>query len=69
MRCTQIHESADPHTWDDNFLCAPAYLPLHLKWSSSGRINGLDCIQINEPDDPHTWDDNFLCAYRHGKGH
>jgi hypothetical protein len=60
MHCVQINEPADPHTWDDNFLCAKK--DFHLKWSHSGPIAGMHCLQIKEPSDPHTWDDNYLCS-------
>ena len=67
-RCTQIVESADPHTWNDNYLCIPwadltsssnRYI---FQWSSAGPIPGKKCIQWHESADPHTWMDNYLCA-------
>jgi hypothetical protein len=63
MRCTQIHEGAEPaqHTWDDNYLCVPTSSPLQLAWSSAGPIAGRQCTQIYEDADPHTWNDNYLC--------
>merc|ERR1712038_1053928 len=61
-------ESADPYTWDDNFLCAPQVanlpdpvFPNDFKWSSAGVPSGYNCIQIRESADPHTWNDNFFC--------
>ncbi|MCU0664630.1 MAG: hypothetical protein MUC50_20190, partial [Myxococcota bacterium] len=42
MHCVQINEPADPHTWDDNFLCAKK--DFHLKWSHSGPIAGMHCL-------------------------
>ena len=60
MFCVQISEGADPHTWDDNFLCS--FIDLGLQWSSAGPIPGMSCTQIIEPADPHTWDDNYLCS-------
>eukprot|EP00587_Corethron_hystrix_P005031 CAMPEP_0113301580 /NCGR_PEP_ID=MMETSP0010_2-20120614/2751_1 /TAXON_ID=216773 ORGANISM="Corethron hystrix, Strain 308" /NCGR_SAMPLE_ID=MMETSP0010_2 /ASSEMBLY_ACC=CAM_ASM_000155 /LENGTH=482 /DNA_ID=CAMNT_0000155229 /DNA_START=355 /DNA_END=1803 /DNA_ORIENTATION=- /assembly_acc=CAM_ASM_000155 len=62
MRCTQIHEGADPHTWNDNYLCVPHSSKLRLSWSSAGRIRGKSCIRWVENSDPHTWHDNYLCA-------
>ena len=59
MVCTQVRESADPHTWDDNYFCAES--DLGMRWSSAGPIAGMLCTQIREPADPHTWDDNYLC--------
>ena len=69
MKCTQILESADPHSWHDNYFCAPADSPLSFKWSSAGNTCGGDgSIQIVESADPHTWDDNYLCwTYNEGK--
>lgn len=66
MTCTQITEGSEPaaHTWNDNFLCAPTWLPYRFRWSSAGPIAGLQCIAWNEPGDPHTWNDNFLCWER-----
>jgi len=62
MRCTQIHENKDPHSWHDNFLCVPAQSPLYFSWSTSGPLNGRSCIRWREPSDPATWHDNWLCA-------
>ncbi|MBL8604982.1 MAG: M23 family metallopeptidase [Myxococcales bacterium] len=66
MNCTQITEGSEPasHTWNDNFLCAPGWLPYRFRWSSAGRIAGMSCVQWRESADPHTWDDNFLCWQR-----
>jgi hypothetical protein len=58
--CTQIVESADPHTWNDNYLCADA--DYGIRWSSAGPISGMRCTQISEPSDPDTWNDNYLCV-------
>jgi hypothetical protein len=60
MRCTQLLETADPNTWQDNFLCAAE--DLGVRWSSAGPIAGMRCTQILEGADPHTWDDNYLCV-------
>uniref|UniRef100_A0A7M5UZL0 Cnidarian restricted protein n=1 Tax=Clytia hemisphaerica TaxID=252671 RepID=A0A7M5UZL0_9CNID len=67
MHCTQILETADPHTWKDNYLChktGPKYLPVGMKWKSSGPIKNMRCTRIIEIADPHTWRDNFLCVPR-----
>jgi hypothetical protein len=61
MRCTQIIESADPDTWNDNYLCVPPSSPLIFSWSSAGPIAGKSCVQITESADPHSWMDNYLC--------
>jgi peptidoglycan hydrolase-like protein with peptidoglycan-binding domain len=58
--CTQIHESADPHTWNDNYFCMDSYQG--VQWSGAGPIAGLRCTQIHESADPHTWNDNYLCV-------
>jgi hypothetical protein len=58
--CTQISESADPHTWNDNYLCAD--VSYGFRWSSAGPISGMRCTQISESADPHTWNDNYLCV-------
>ena len=59
LQCTQIIEPSDPHTWDDNYLCANT--DLGMKWGSAGPFGGMTCTQIIEPNDPHTWADNYLC--------
>ncbi len=66
MTCTQITEGSEPaaHAWNDNFLCAPSWLPYRFRWSSAGPIAGLQCLPWAEPGDPHTWNDNFLCWER-----
>ena len=61
MRCTQITEPADPHTWNDNYLCVPPDAPVLFHWSYAGPVPGLACVQWHEPADPHTWSDNYLC--------
>ncbi len=58
--CWAISEDADPHTWNDNFLCADK--DLKLRWSPAGPIEGLYCTKVDEPSDPHTWSDNYLCS-------
>jgi serine protease len=60
--CTQVHESADPHTWNDNYLCST--VDYGIRWSSAGAIAGMRCTQISEPSEPakHTWNDNYLCV-------
>jgi len=62
MRCTQVIELADPHTWRDNFLCVPRSSPFIFTWSMAGPISGKHCIQWLETADPHTWNDNYMCA-------
>lgn len=57
--CVPFVEPGDPHTWADNALCS--FLDLRFRWSSEGRIEGMDCLAIHEPADPEGWDDNFLC--------
>ncbi|HEX5746784.1 MAG TPA: hypothetical protein VFZ09_11095 [Archangium sp.] len=60
--CTPINESADPHTWNDNHLCAD--VNYGFQWNSAGPIPGLRCTQITESAEPasHTWMDNYLCV-------
>jgi len=62
MRCTQILEPKDPHTWFDNYLCVEYGSPYHFSWSYAGKIEGKSCISWNEPADEATWSDNYLCA-------
>lgn len=64
MRCTQVIEPSDPHTWRDNYFCVPTKSPYHFRWSHAGPIRGLSCIRFLEPSDPHTWRDNYLCHRR-----
>lgn len=67
FECIHVEEPADPHTWDDNFLCvSPA--ATGIRWSYAGPIgnpndacNPWECIAISEPNDPDTWEDNYLC--------
>ena len=60
MKCTQIIETADPHTWQDNYLCVPQNSP--LSWSMHNPIPGKNCVQWLELSDRQgTWLDNFLC--------
>lgn len=63
MRCTQIHEAAEPasHGWGDNYLCVPTSSSYQLSWSNAGPIPGRECVPFYEPADPHTWSDNYLC--------
>jgi hypothetical protein len=60
MVCTQLLETADPHTWNDNYLCSTR--DFGLKWSAAGPIAGMACTQILETADPDTWNDNYLCV-------
>ena len=58
--CTRINESADPHTWDDNYLCSNLFLG--LKFNSAREVSGMSCVQLDEPYDKEgTWFDNYLC--------
>jgi len=66
QKCINTHEAADPHTWEDNFVCLPADSPYNFKWNSAGPLGGLDCIQWLETADPDTWADNYLCAEQGG---
>merc|ERR1719330_1528316 len=54
MRCTKINEPADPHAWQDNYLCVPKSSHLKLYWSYAGAISGKNCIQWHESQDPHS---------------
>ncbi|MFO0626037.1 MAG: M23 family metallopeptidase [Polyangiales bacterium] len=66
MSCTPVNEGSEPtaHTWGDNYLCAPGWLPYRFQFSSAGPVAGMSCVQWSEPSDPHTWNDNFLCWSR-----
>lgn len=64
--CIQIEEYAEAkvHTWYDNFLCYPEYLPITFVWSMRGIPKGIPqghCTHWDEPSDPGMWGDNFLC--------
>jgi len=69
--CLHIHEAADPHTWDDNYLCWDSKKANpHFRWSNDGAIRGMRCTQITEPGDREgTWHDNFLCVDRNSPYH
>jgi serine protease len=60
--CVQVHESSDPYTWMDNYLCST--VDYGFRWSSAGPISGMRCTQIHEAANPpeHTWMDNYLCV-------
>ena len=61
--CIQILESADPHTWNDNYFCwKQDCRDPGIRWSSAGRISWMRCTRILETADPHTWNDNYLCV-------
>lgn len=60
MSCTQILETADPNTWNDNYFCSKSNIG--MRWSSAGPIAGMRCTQILETADPDTWNDNYLCV-------
>ena len=62
MKCTHIHEVADPNGWLQNYLCVPTDAPYQFEWSPSGSKSGKDCLLWDEPNDTHTWHDNYLCA-------
>ena len=41
MTCVHIRESADPHTWNDNYFChasAPGIQGVGMRWSSAGEL-------------------------------
>lgn len=58
--CVQWSEPADPHTWDDNYLCTDN--DYGFTWKYGLPLDPkLICVLIDEPDDPDTWNDNFLC--------
>lgn len=61
MHCVQWSEPADPHDWDDNYVCSER--DVGFQWSHRGPIlgRGLNCIQVKEKSDPHSWDDNYFC--------
>ena len=63
MSCTRINEPSDPHTWHDNYLCAPTSSGLSFSWSYAGNNcpSGYSSVRILETADPHTWHDNYLC--------
>ncbi len=60
--CTQISETMDPATWDDNYLCSTENHG--FAWSGAGPIGGMRCTQIHEAAEPSstTWHDNYLCV-------
>jgi hypothetical protein len=60
-RCVGIHEAADAHGWDDNFLCSA--VDRGLVWSSVGPIASLRCTAVAEGAEPpaSSWNDNWLC--------
>lgn len=60
MSCVQILETADLHTWNDNYFCSKN--AIGMRWSSAGPIAGMRCTQILETADPDTWNDNYLCV-------
>ncbi len=62
LACVAWNEALDPHTWQDNYLCATE--DLGLRFSTQGPIGGMQCLLVNEPSDPFTWQDNYLCAPR-----
>jgi len=62
MKCTQIKEDADKHTWQDNYLCVPEGSRFNFEWNADGPITGKECIKWEEGSDTDgTWLDNYLC--------
>lgn len=59
-QCVQINEPADPHTWQDNYLCFDQNYA--IQWSYAGPIPNKKCTLVNEPSDSAGWDDNYICA-------
>ena len=60
MNCTHLNETSDPHTWNDNYLCASTNLG--LRFNSAGPIGGMKCTHLNETSDlAGSWGDNYLC--------
>merc|ERR1712151_979465 len=58
-RCTQIKEGADPHTWNDNYLCTNKRAP-NMRWEFAGPKGA--CVRWHEGADRRgTWHDNYLC--------
>ena len=44
MTCERILETADPHTWHDNFFChssGPGIQGVGMRWSSAGIFKSL----------------------------
>ncbi|MFC1638012.1 hypothetical protein ACFL2R_01170 [Patescibacteria group bacterium] len=60
MVCTHILETADPDSWDNNYLCTQNNEG--IVWNSSGTVAGMRCYQVSESADPDTWHDNYLCV-------
>lgn len=60
--CTLFGEGADPHYWNDNYLCSVNNYG--FQWSSAGPIAGMRCTQVHEGSEPaaHTWNDNYVCV-------
>ncbi|KZN40858.1 hypothetical protein [Pseudoalteromonas luteoviolacea] len=65
MRCTQIKESADLHTWEDNYLRLPQNSDYLFSWRSAGKANMQKTVRWLESADPHTWSDNYLGIEKH----
>ena len=60
MNCTSLRETADPHSWNNNYLCASEALGIRFK--TAGKLEGMDCVNLNEEADREgTWFDNYLC--------
>ncbi len=60
--CVNVNEPADPHTWNDNFVCTQA--DWGLRWSSAGPLEGMTCTNIAEGAEPlaSAWSDNYVCV-------
>ncbi|MES2971554.1 MAG: fibronectin type III domain-containing protein [Patescibacteria group bacterium] len=61
--CIYINESADPHGWNDNVLCASPEVGLSFNTNySADLVVPSKCVRIEEPADPYSWTDNVLCT-------
>ena len=60
--CVNVNEPADPSSWSDNFFCSTP--DIGLKWSSEGKLAGLDCVAVEETVGPvpAAWKNNYLCV-------
>jgi hypothetical protein len=57
----KVDESADSHSWGDNFVCTDTNIG--LEWSMAGPLPGRRCVRVHESADEvaAAWADNFLC--------
>jgi hypothetical protein len=60
MYCSPIREPEDPDGWTTAYLCSS--VPLGLRFSSAGPIEGLECLPITEDEPEEGWSDNSLCS-------